>query len=106
MAPKAPFKGPAKTGGPQTTEIVPESPTAAPGNTGGQGGGGDPDDDSGTPVPDSNAQPPSSDGTPFASAHESPSPPGDDASGRSEEPPAALEGADKPSGDNEESGPD
>ena len=100
----APFKAPALTARPDPAKTVHASPTAAPGNTGEQGGRGDPGGGSGTPPADSDAQP-SSDGSPLASAHESPSPPEKDAAGSSADAPAAApEGLDKPSGSDEETG--
>jgi len=72
MPVRGPFKKPALTGASGTTDTAQESPpTAAPGNTGGQGGDGDPDGGSGTPAAASDAQPPSDEG-PLAWAHESP----------------------------------
>ena len=58
------FKAPAQTGASATAEIVQEPPTAAPGDTAGQGGDGDSDGGSASPpAADPAAEPPADGGS-------------------------------------------
>ena len=105
MLPRGAFKPPALTAASGTTAIPQdEPPTAAPGNTDGEGSGGDPYGGSGTPAAVSDTQPSAAGGPANESKGESPEVTEDGAAKDSADGPVAApeEAANKASGDDDD----